>query len=278
MTITVLFYNFPDLVIVRQKTSFTSIVKEQKRIIEIEIHELRTKINNHLNRLQENLMTELNEAEIQVTDETRELLVYLDKKQKELTEYQTNVVNMKKNASDLQTLIAVKQIEKEVESQDTCLQSLVNSDSLNQTKLTYKIDTGLKNITTSIQKFGEVAVESKPCQMIFVRRKDKQSQMMVAELSPLMSVENIKLNLKQKINCQARDIRGCFLLPDGRMVFSCHDSNTVRFISKDGIQLFHIGEDTVYIKDTNSVAVSSGFGGNKGIAIIDIESKIDTVL
>jgi hypothetical protein len=33
--------------------------------------------------------------------------------------------------------------------------------------------------------------------MVFVRRKDKQAQMMVAELSPLMSVENIQLNLKK---------------------------------------------------------------------------------
>jgi hypothetical protein len=31
--------------------------------------------------------------------------------------------------------------------------------------------------------------------------------------------------------------------------------------------------DTVYIKDTNSVAVSSGFGGNACIDIIDIERK-----
>jgi hypothetical protein len=90
--------------------------------------------------------------------------------------------------SDLQTFIAVKQIEKQVDTQDTCLQSLVNSDSLNQTKLTYKIDTGLKNITTSIQKFAEVVVESKPCEMVVVRRKDKEAQMMVAELSPPMVV------------------------------------------------------------------------------------------
>jgi transcriptional regulator len=53
---------------------------------------MRTKINNHLDRLQENLMTELDEAEIQVTDETGELLVSLDEKQKELTKYQTNIV------------------------------------------------------------------------------------------------------------------------------------------------------------------------------------------
>jgi uncharacterized coiled-coil DUF342 family protein len=40
----------------------SSSVKEQKRIIENEIQELRTKINYHLDKLQEILMTELDEA------------------------------------------------------------------------------------------------------------------------------------------------------------------------------------------------------------------------
>jgi DNA-binding beta-propeller fold protein YncE len=226
-------------------------------------------------------MKELIELEKQVTEETRELLVSLDEKQKKLIEYQTNIVNIKKYASELQTFIAVKQIEKDVETHDTCLQSLVNSDNLKQTKLTYKIDTGLKNITTSIQKFAKVVVESKPCEVVFVRRKDKQAQMMVAEISPPMSVVNIQLNLKQKINTKGDSIGGCSLLPEGRMVFSCYSSSTVRFINKEGVELFQISKDktgyntydTVYIKDNNSVAVSSGFGGNPCINIIDIESK-----
>jgi WD40 repeat protein len=259
----------------------SSSVKEQKRIIQVEIQELRTKVNNHLDKLQENLMKELIELEKQITEETRELLVSLDEKQKKLIEYQTNIVNIKKYASDLQTFIAVKQIEKEVETHDTCLQSLVNSDGLNQTKLTYKIDTGLKNITTSIQKFAEVVVESKPCEMIFVRGKDKQAQMMVADQSPPMSIENIQLNLKQNINTKGTDIRGCSLLPDGRMVFSCYSSHTVRFINKEGIESFQISKDktgssaydTFYIKYNNSVAVSNGYSSNRCIAIIDIESK-----
>ena len=267
---------------IRQNSETNSIsVKEQKRIIENEIQELRTKINNHLDKLQEDMMKELTEAEKQVTTETHELLVSLDEKQKELIEYQTNIVNIKMYASDLQTFIAVKQIEKEVETLDTCLQSLVNSDSLNQTKLSYDIDTGVKNITTSIQKFAEVVVEAKPCETVFVRSKDKQAQMMVAELSPPMPVENIQLNLKQKINTKERNIRGCSLLPDGRMVFACCKHSTVRFINKDGVELFQISKDktgsnvydTVYIKDTNSVAVSSGWRGKGCITIIDIESK-----
>ena len=259
----------------------SSAIKEQTRIIENEIQELRKTITNHLDRLQENLMMELNEAEMQVTNESRELLVSLDEKQKELNEYQTNIVNIKKYASDLQTFIAVKQIEKDVETHDTCLQSLVNSDSLNQTKLTYKIDTGLKNIPTNIQKFAKVVVESKPCEMVFVQRKDKQAQLMVAELSPPMSVDNIQLNLMQTINTKGTNIKGCSLLPDGRMVFSYHSSDTVRFTNKEGVELFQIGKDktgantcdTVYIKDNNSDAVSSGRGGKRCITIIDIESK-----
>jgi hypothetical protein len=37
-------------------------VTEQKRIIENEIRELREKINNHLDKLQEDLLNELTEA------------------------------------------------------------------------------------------------------------------------------------------------------------------------------------------------------------------------
>jgi hypothetical protein len=52
---------------------------------------------------------ELTESEKQVTEDTRELLVTSDEKQKELTEYQTNVVNIKNmHQTYLQTLLAVK--------------------------------------------------------------------------------------------------------------------------------------------------------------------------
>jgi hypothetical protein len=63
--------------------------------------------------------------------------------------------------------------------------------------------------TNSIQKFGEVVVESKPCKLIFARKKDRQAQMMIADLSPPLSVDNMQLNLKQKINTNGSRIRGC---------------------------------------------------------------------
>jgi DNA-binding beta-propeller fold protein YncE len=268
-------------IIRRNREANSSAVKYQKRIIENEKQELRTKINNHLDKLQENLMKKLTEAETHVTEETGELLVSLDEKQKELIEYQTNIVNIKKYASDLQTCLAVKQIEKDVETQEKRMQAIINSDRLNQTKLSYKIDSCLMNITTKIQTLGEVVVESKPCEMNLVRKKDKQAQMMVADLSPPISFDNIQLKLKQKINIKGTCITGCSLLSDGRMIFSCSNTNTVSFINKEGVELSQIGKEktgsntynTVFIKDNNSVAVSSGDGDNRCISIIDRESQ-----
>jgi WD40 repeat protein len=52
-----------------------------------------------------------------------------------------------------------------------------------------------------------------------------------------MSVENIQLNLKQKINTKDIALRGCSLLPDGRMLFSSSSSNTVRMISVKDLSL-----------------------------------------
>ena len=265
----------------------SSAVKEQKRIIENEIQELRTQINNHLDKLQEDLMKEITEAVKQDTEETHELLVSLDKKQKELSEYQTNMVNIERYASDLQTFIAVRQIEKDVETNDMCLRLLLNGDSLNQANLSCKIDTDLKTITTSIKKFAEVVVESKPCEMTFARKKDKQAQMMVADISPPMPVDKIQLKLTQKINIKGIDITGCSLLPDGTMVLFSYSTDAVSFIDKEGAELFQISTDktgsyaydTVCIKDTNRIAVSSGGGDSRCITIIDIEcQKVTTTI
>jgi hypothetical protein len=51
-------------------------VTEQKRIIENEIRELRGKINNHLDKLQEDLLNELTEAVAIVTRQTSELMAF----------------------------------------------------------------------------------------------------------------------------------------------------------------------------------------------------------
>ena len=104
---------------------------------------------------------------------------------------------------------------------------------------------------------------------------------MEVDLLPPMSVENIQLNLKQEMKTKGTWITGCSLLSNCRMVLSCSSTSTVNCISTEGVELVQIGRDkigsstndTVYIKDNNSIAVSSGIGINRCIVIIDIESQ-----
>ncbi len=69
-------------------------------------------------------MKELKEAEKTSNLTLTRGTVIFRRETDQMTEHQTNIVNIKKYASDLQTCVAVKQIEKEVETQDTCLHSL----------------------------------------------------------------------------------------------------------------------------------------------------------
>ena len=52
-----------------RKTNSASIA-EQKQMIESEIRVLRTKVNNHLDKLQEDLVKELTETETTITEKT----------------------------------------------------------------------------------------------------------------------------------------------------------------------------------------------------------------
>jgi Skp family chaperone for outer membrane proteins len=100
-----MFFNFQHIRWQHRETN-SGAVREHKILVENEIQELRTQINNQLDKLQENMMKELTEAQKQITNETQELLVSFDEKQNELTEYQTNVVNIRKYASDLHTYLS----------------------------------------------------------------------------------------------------------------------------------------------------------------------------
>ena len=60
----------------------TNSAAEQKQIIECEIRELRTKVNNHLDKLQEDLMKELTEAETTITEKTCTLMASLNESEK----------------------------------------------------------------------------------------------------------------------------------------------------------------------------------------------------
>ncbi|CAG2222234.1 unnamed protein product [Mytilus edulis] len=132
-----------------------------------------------------------------------------------------------------------------------------------QVNISCQINKSLQQITANVQKFGEINVNSDPCDFSVQKRKDRQAQIMVA--LPTKNIDNLTLTLQKRINTKLSDVFGCSLLPD---------DYKIRVFKSDGSKDFEIKDigrtfDVVFIGD-DSIAVTSG-ESNK-INIIDLKT------
>ncbi|XP_071121518.1 putative autophagy-related protein 11 [Mytilus edulis] len=254
-----------------------STLKEKRKEIEKEIKKTRMKINSHLDKLQEDLMKQLYGLEEKENSKICQLLSSLDKNQKEIAECQTKIGNIKTHATDLQMLLSMRQIEKDVYSKEKFLQSLVEGEHLKMTFLSYKINTSIQNIMSNIISFGEVHMESKSCDILLIKKKEKQAQMMVPTAQS-RSIENIKLTEHKTINTQEKYIYGCCMLPDCKLAFTYYNEQRIKVFNNKGSKDFVMKMpcnpfDVVYNSEDNTLAVTSGWSEKKCITIIDLERK-----
>ncbi|CAC5397268.1 unnamed protein product [Mytilus coruscus] len=250
--------------------------KEKRKGIEKEIKQTRIKINNHLDKLQEDLMKQLSALEGKESSKHFQLLSLLDKKKqkKEIAECQRNIGNIKQHATDLQMFLSLKKIEENISSEEKFVQALVKDV---EHALSYKINTSIQNVMSNIISFGEVHIESKPRDIVLIKRKAKQAQMMVPTVQ-LRSIENMKLEIHKTINTKGEYIYGCCMLSDGRMAFSYNFDKTVKVLSDKGSKDFELNMsckpvDIVFNSEDNTLAVTSGNSDKKCITIIDLKRK-----
>ncbi|XP_052089888.1 uncharacterized protein LOC127726539 [Mytilus californianus] len=165
----------------------------------------------------------------------------------------------------------MKKIEKDIAVEEKFVQSLVKNNTKNYVNISCQINKSVQDITTIVQKFGEVSVSSDPCDVSIQNQKDRQAQIMVA--LPTGNIDNLTLTLQKRIDTELSNIRGCSMLPDGRMVFSCYAKDIIRVLKSDGSTDFEIGEtfDVVLIGG-ESLAVTSSESDK--INIIDLKNKI----
>ncbi|CAG2240317.1 unnamed protein product [Mytilus edulis] len=193
------------------------------------------------NNVVDALLREINTKEEEESNKIRRILKSLIDKEKEITENQTNIGNIKQYASELQTFLSLKHIETNVVVAEQYIQSIVKSDEVWRWR-------------------GDF------------RQKDKQAQMMVA-VTP-MTIDSLAPTLLQKYGTKLAHVLGCTFLPDCKMVLK----ELIAVFKSDGSLDFFIGSvdpvfDMTYIGD-NSVAVTSGYLCDYlQINLIDLETR-----
>ncbi|CAC5406512.1 unnamed protein product [Mytilus coruscus] len=260
----------------RDKNCNLKMLSENRRQIECEIQQVRLNINQHLDKLQENFITELHEKEKRENTKISQLIKTLDEHEIKVAEHQKNITYIKQYESDLQTFLALKQLEADVD--DTCqfIDSLSESDTLNRVNIKFSINSSLTDITNIVPVFGKIYIKNSSPSVVITKKKRKQAQLIVHRNAPV-SIENIQTELQQTINTIA-DARGCCILPDCRMVFTYPDLNKVSVVKQDGSVDFSVSVTAAYgvayNDEDNTMAISSCWNdiGNQ-ITIIDLTKQ-----
>ncbi|XP_071121279.1 uncharacterized protein [Mytilus edulis] len=252
---------------------------ETRKQVEKEIQKTRIAINNHIDKIQADVIKELYALEDKESKKIRQLLNSLEEKQQEIEILQGNMSDMKQHASDLQTFLSMKRIEKEVTGKDEYIRSISCKENLKNIVLSFNINTAVQNLISGISNFGKIMVESIPSGIELTTRKQKQAQIMVTKV-PSRSFENINLNLQQTVNILSKytDTCGIYLLPDGRMVFCRLGNCIIIVLNANGSLDFEVtlpssSFDVAYITEDNTLAVSSGGSYVHCIYIIDMQNK-----
>ncbi|XP_063404187.1 uncharacterized protein LOC134687658 [Mytilus trossulus] len=241
-------------------------LKMERGQIEAEIEQTRIKLNNDLDILKDEVIKELMTAEQTESKKIHKLLNTLKAKETQITKYQSNMCDIKQHASELQTFLTIKHIEKDLKVEEKFIRSITESSTTNQVNI-------ISQINKNFQKFAKIDVWYRPRNFTIQTRKDRQAQIMVA--LPARNIDNLTLRLQKRINIKLSDVSGCSKLLDGRMIFSCYDQNKISIFKPDGSKDFDIISicytfDVVFIGD-DSIAVTCG--DSKKINVIDLKKK-----
>ncbi|CAG2239546.1 unnamed protein product [Mytilus edulis] len=238
-------------------------LKDLKGEIQIEIQQLRLKINSHLDQIQDSLIKKLDETEKRESKKICNLLKSLEKKDQEIKEFQSDIVSIKQYASDFQSFLAMKHIDKIATESVKYIQELLSSDNLKEMCLSLNLDTGIERFSSTFQKFGDICTDYEPTTINIVKRKNVQAQLVSPKLHT-RTIDNINLDLIKTIKVSDGN-KGCISLTDGKYALVNWISGELNIVNNDGstesqINLTYNHFDATYNQGDNTIVVSSQSG------------------
>ncbi|XP_063398142.1 uncharacterized protein LOC134683045 [Mytilus trossulus] len=253
-------------------------LSEKRKQIECEIQQVRLNINQHLDKLQENFLSELLEIEKRENRKINQLMKALDEHEIKVAEHHKNIAHIKQHASDIQTFLALKQLEGDVDDKCQFIDSITESGVLNRVEIKFNINTSLTDITNSVLEFGKLYIDNTRSSVNIVKKKQQQAQLVLHKLSPVVPIENIQVKLEQTINTELSYVRGCCILPNGRFVFTYPDLNKVNVVKQDGTVELSLSVTAAYgiaySNEDTTLAISSCWNGiGNQITMIDLPKR-----
>ncbi|CAG2244143.1 unnamed protein product [Mytilus edulis] len=254
-------------------------IKDKKKQIIEDVSCFKKQINSHIDQLQENILKELDKVETECCEKIYSIVSSINDQDTEIIQYDVEIENIKKYASDLQAFLGMREIQKNINKNEHCIKSMIQNKNLERVSLDFNVETKLRDFFTNVKTFGSIIVDS--CQtnnIELVRKKDRQAQILA---TVEQSINNIKLNFKRELKTSCKLTRGCCVTAKCRYLFTNYTGGREKLVALNSngkaeytINLNPYSAFDLVCIDDNTVAVTTGHSyGNNGVIIIDLTTK-----
>ncbi|XP_063431560.1 uncharacterized protein LOC134714247 [Mytilus trossulus] len=226
----------------------------------------RKELNDHFDKLEEKLKEEVLSQKKTTDQHVESMKTELLSRKENLIEIKENIMKMKNLSTDLQTYFGLIEIEKGVAAHESYLNSLNDSESLQQTE--YSLNTSVvDDLMLQFKSLGQLSVDKIPFKHCLNTSKNDQAQLNVVKLPS--SVDKIKISLKftTKLKLENAFLTGCAIKPNGDFLFVDYSSKTLLTCKSDGsnvkdLATFKTGPTDIAFLPHKDLAVISFNGQN----------------
>ncbi|XP_063435924.1 E3 ubiquitin/ISG15 ligase TRIM25-like [Mytilus trossulus] len=219
--------------VVKDRKQNIAEIQVQRQKFYDEIKQVRIKINEHLDILEQRTHNDLLAAEKTIKSQIEDVLEKVAKNTEKVDLLQSDMQAIKIYASDLQAFLGSKMIEKEIKTHEKFMQSLFEDASMKKIDINCKINDTISNVLSSDTTIGFVSVQSNPPLVVMQTGKEKQVQTMSVQSAPPSAFNAIKLRLQT--NIEYTGVTGCSVSCTGDIIaLNIYDSR-VLILNEGGI-------------------------------------------
>ncbi|XP_076088644.1 uncharacterized protein LOC143059065 [Mytilus galloprovincialis] len=270
---------------IKNRESATKELEKQEMAVKSMVLQTRTKMNVHLDKLQEKLLHELRSTSQTCISKYMKIIRKLKSTEEMLTKLREETKHMKQFSSDVQVFLGTRQMKKRVGSE---VETIKNEISVTKDyKLKISIDGLIEKLSNEVEEFGKIMVSESATNLDFRDPKIDQAQTGIS-ISTSRKISDIKLQFIQSFQIKREfqgefDITGCVILPNGNLLIANYSKEKHLIEYSDTGE--HLRDIPVSVQpydidliDSNSIVVT--YGDDTFIEIINtntfiVEKKIN---
>ncbi|CAC5356915.1 unnamed protein product [Mytilus coruscus] len=205
---------------ITSRDSSTKEIENQELAIKTTILETRTKLNNHLDKMQENLLSELRATSLTCKSKYTKFLQKLKSKKEMLTKLREQTQHMKQFSSDIQVFLGTRQVNQQVISEVESIKSEIGASKDYELKVA--IHSLIEKLSKEIEEFGQIKVSECAVNLDFKDPKIDQAQIGI-NVPSARNICDVELQLIKTFQIQRNAkilISGCVTLSNGHLLIA----------------------------------------------------------